>query len=197
MAKLFYRHGTMCSGKSIEIIKIADSYTRQGKNVILLTPSINDRDGVGKIASRMGLQIDGLIIYPDTNILKLVSLNHIIKSLDCVLIDEVQFLKKEQVIQLANIVDELDIPVIGYGLKNTTRNDLFEGSYNMLVYANKIEEVKTTCKFCNKKATMNLLTENGIPKYDAPQIIVEHFDDKVLEFHPVCSIHYKNPPTEK
>src|SRR5690554_5421261 len=189
MAQLFFKHGAMNSGKSIEILKVAHNYEEQNKPVLIFTSGIDDRDEVGYVSSRIGLRRKVIPIFDDTNVYEYVK-NHP-KKLYCVLIDEIQFLKKEHVLQLTRIVDELDIPVMGFGLKNDFQNELFEGSKYMLIYADKIEEMKTICWFCHKKATMNLrVDDNGKPVYTGEQIQIGRNDT----YYPVCRKCHANPP---
>ncbi|MFU0844981.1 MAG: Thymidine kinase [Lacticaseibacillus casei] len=140
----------MNSGKGIEILKVAHNYEEQNKRVILMTSAVDDRAGVGMIASRIGLERTAIPITHETN------LYDIIKATDpkaaCVLIDEAQFLQKHHIFEAARVVDELHIPVMAFGLKNDFRNELFEGSKYLLLYADKIEEMKTICWFCAKKS---------------------------------------------
>ena len=153
MAQLYYRYSTMNAGKSIELIKVAYNYEERGKRVLTLAPSVDDRYGMGLITSRICLQREAVIVNDDTNILDLFIERNDDKKIDCILLDECQFLKKHHVEELAEIVDSYDVPVLAYGLKNDFRNELFEGSYYMLIYADKIEEIKTIC-WCGRKATM-------------------------------------------
>lgn len=153
MAQLYYRYSTMNAGKSIELIKVAYNYEERGKRVLTLAPSVDDRYGMGLITSRIGLQREAVIVNDDTNILDLFIERNDDKKIDCILLDECQFLKKHHVEELAEIVDSYDVPVLAYGLKNDFRNELFEGSYYMLIYADKIEEIKTIC-WCGRKAIM-------------------------------------------
>ncbi len=192
MAQLFFKHGAMNSGKSIEILKVAHNYEEQNKPVLLFTSGIDDRDEVGYVSSRIGLRRKVIPVFDHTNIFEYVKHHHEQnEQLYCVLIDEVQFLKKEQVLQLTNIVDELNIPVMGFGLKNDFQNELFEGSRYMLIYADKIEEMKTICWFCHKKATMNLrVDENNKPVYTGEQIQIGGNDT----YYPVCRRCHGNPP---
>lgn len=166
MAQLYFRYSTMNAGKSTEILKIAHNYEEQNKRALLFTPAIDDRYGRGKITSRMGLQREAHIIGPDTDMVRLAQE----EDPDCVLVDEGQFLTREQVVDLTRIVDELNIPVIVYGLKNDYRNHLFSGSEALLLFADKIEEVKAVCWTCSKKATMLLKYKDGEPVGDGPQI---------------------------
>ena len=191
MAQLYYRYGAMNSGKSIELLKVAYNYEEQGKKVVLFTSGLDNRTKTGEISSRIGNRSEAIAITEDTDIFEIVS------NLDykpaCVLIDEAQFLKKEHVIQLARIVDILDIPVMAFGLKNDFMNELFEGSKYLLLYAEKIEEIKTICWFCAKKATMNLRFHDGKPVYAGEQIQIGGNE----AYYPVCRRHYFNPPLDK
>lgn len=153
MAQLYYRYSTMNAGKSIEVIKVAYNYEERGKRVLALIPGVDDRYGKGMITSRVGLQREATIVNEDTNILEVFMRENNRELVDCVVVDECQFLKKHHVEELVEIVDSFNIPVLAYGLKNDFRNELFEGSYYMLVYADKIEEIKTIC-WCGRKATM-------------------------------------------
>ena len=153
MAQLYFRYSTMNAGKTIELIKVAYNYEERGKRVLVLTPSIDNRYGAGKIASRIGLSRDACLVNDNTNILELFMDEEAKGKIDCVLVDECQFMKKHHIEELSEIVDSLDVPVLAYGLKNDFRNELFEGSYYMLIYADKIEEIKTIC-WCGRKATM-------------------------------------------
>ena len=187
MAQLFFKYGAMNSGKSIDILKVAHNYEEQGKPVVLMTSGVDDRSGRGIIASRIGLERKVKPIMDDTNIYDYV--NKMDRKIYCVLIDEEQFLKKEHVLQLIKIVDELNIPVMAFGLKNDFRNELFEGSKYLLIYADKIEEMKTICWFCPHKATMNLRIHNGKPVYEGEQVQIGGNES----YYPVCRKHYFHP----
>ncbi|GAA0479094.1 thymidine kinase [Alkalibacterium sp. m-11] len=191
MAQLFFRYGAMNSGKSIEILKVAHNYEEQNKPVVLFTSSLDDRDEVGAISSRIGIKRKAIPVNDDTDIFETVK--SMDKSIACVLIDEAQFLKREHVNQLAHIVDELSIPVMAFGLKNDFRNQLFEGSQQLLILADKIEEMKTICWFCHKKAIMNMRMHGGKPVYTGEQIVIGGNES----YYPVCRKHYHNPPMMK
>ncbi|MCZ8515698.1 thymidine kinase [Paenibacillus filicis] len=188
MAQLYFRYGAMNSGKSIEILKVAHNYEEQNKSVLIFTSAIDDRDEVGYVSSRIGLRREAIPICPDTDLIGTVKSQP--NRISCVLVDEVQFLKKEQILQLARIVDELNIPVMGFGLKNDFQNELFEGSKYMLLYADKIEEMKTICWFCERKAIMNLRVDSqGMPVYTGEQIQIGGNDS----YYPVCRRCHANP----
>jgi thymidine kinase len=166
VAKLYFRYGTMNSGKSIDVLKTAHNYEEQGKKVILFSPAIDTRFGEGVIASRIGIQQKAFTIDPGTDIYEVTQR----EAPRCVLVDEAQFLSGEQVGQLCRIVDELGIPVIAYGLRADFQGKLFPGSYELLALADKIEEVKTICWYCEKKAIMNMRCKDGVPVFEGEQI---------------------------
>lgn len=188
MAQLFFKHGAMNSGKTIEILKVAHNYEEQQKPVVLMTSGLDTREAVGVVSSRIGLKREAIPIFHETNVYE--EIKELSYKPYCVLVDESQFLEKEHVIQFAKVVDELDIPVMAFGLKNDFRNELFEGSKYLLLYADKIEELKTICWFCHKKATMNLRMNDNKPVYTGEQIQIGGNES----YFPVCRKHYLNPP---
>ncbi|AIM25249.1 thymidine kinase [Melissococcus plutonius] len=188
MAQLFFRYGAMNSGKTIEILKVAHNYEEQGKPVTIMTSGMDTRDGVGNVSSRIGLCRQATPIFSQTNIFQFVE--HLKDQPYCLLIDEAQFLEKHHVIDLSRIVDKLNIPVMAFGLKNDFRNELFEGSKYLLLYADKIEEIKTICWFCHKKAIMNLHYIDGKPIYEGDQVQIGGNES----YYPVCRYHYFCPP---
>lgn len=191
MAKLYFRYGTMNSGKSLEIIKVAHNYEEQKKRVLILTSAVDTRSGVGSVASRTGFERPAIAIEEDTDVYQLIKDEMLSEKLFCVLVDEAQFLSKGHVIQLAQICDDLDVPVMAFGLKNDFTNHLFEGSEYLLLYADKIEEIKTICWFCDKKATMNLRFSDGKPVYEGEQILIGGNE----QYLPVCRKCYFAPGT--
>ena len=166
MAQLYFRYSTMNAGKSTEVLKIAHNYHEQNKTALLFTPAIDDRYGKGRITSRMGFYKDAIVIDSKADVFAIAKEKHP----DCILVDEGQFLTREQVIEFTKIVDQLNIPVIVYGLKNDFRNHLFTGSEALLLFADKIEEIKAVCWHCAKKATMLIKYKDGIAVNDGPQI---------------------------
>ena len=188
MAKLYFNYGAMQSSKSANLLMVAHNYESQGKEVLLLTPAIDDRRDVGVIHSRVGIESYAYAIFEEDNLLDIV--NEDLKEgmeINCILVDESQFLTREHVIQLSEIADYFKIPVMCYGLKNDFQNRLFEGSEALLLYADKIQEIKTICAkdSCGKKAIMNLRLNDGAPVYDGEQIQI---GDE--EYVPVCRKHY-------
>jgi len=187
VAQLYYRYSTMNAGKSIELIKVAYNYEERNKRVLVLTPSVDDRFGIGVIASRIGVTREAIAVNEDTNILELFMKENKKSPIDCVLVDECQFLKKHHVQELVEIVDSCDVPVLAYGLKNDFQNELFEGSYFMLVYADKIEEIKTIC-WCGRKATMVARILDGKFVKTGEQIVVGGNDMYIS----LCRKHYND-----
>ncbi|WP_124057520.1 thymidine kinase [Vaginisenegalia massiliensis] len=187
MAQFYFKYGAMNSGKSIEIIKVAHNYEEQNKPVQIFTSILDDRVEVGKVASRIGFQRDAIPISPEMDLF--TTIEALTPKRYCILIDEAQFLSKAHVLQLARVVDELNIPVMAFGLKNDFLNELFEGSKYLLLYADKIEEIKTICWFCHKKATMNLRIADGKPVYEGEQIQIGGNES----YYPVCRKCYFNP----
>ena len=187
MAQLYYRYSTMNAGKSIELIKVAYNYEERGQRVMTLLPAIDDRYGVGVITSRIGIQREAMLVKDDTNILELFLAEKEKGNIDCVLIDECQFLRKHHVEELIEIVATFTVPVMAYGLKNDFRNQLFEGSYYMLIYADKIEEIKTIC-WCGRKATMVARVVDGKIVKQGEQIVIGGNDMYVS----LCRKHYND-----
>ena len=187
MAQLYYRYGTMNSGKTIEILKVAYNYEEQGKGVVIMTSALDTRDGVGYVSSRIGMKRPAIAIEETTDIFGYI--RDLPEKPYCVLVDEAQFLKRHHVYDLARVVDELDIPVMAFGLKNDFRNELFEGSKYLLLLADKIDEIKTICQYCKKKATMVLRTQDGVTVYDGEQIQIGGNETYIS----VCRKHYFAP----
>lgn len=186
MAKLFYHYSTMSAGKSMEIIKVAYNYEVQGKKVLTLTSQLDDRYMMGKVWSRTGFEKEAQTFNNSTNLIKLVTA--LSEKPTSILIDEAQFLTKEQVLQLTEIVDNLNITVMSYGLKNDSFNNLFEGSKYLLIYADNIKELKTECWYCHRKAIMNLrFDSSGKPVYEGEQVEIGGSE----KYLPVCRICYK------
>ena len=184
MAKLYYRYGTMQSNKSNQIITTHHQYTTQGKRCLAYTTPVDSRSGHKKIKSRVGLELDAEYITDD--IFEKVKEEHEKEKVYAVLVDEAQFLSKKDIHNLSDIPDYLDIPVIAFGLKTDFRNKLFEGSKILLELADAIDELKTVCQYCNKKATLNMRMRNGIPINVGESIQI---GDE--EYVPVCRKCYK------
>lgn len=190
MAQLVFNYGVMSSGKTIEILKVAHNYEAQGRHIALMTSSLDNRSGRGVIASRIGLKRPAKTIDNDLDLFVYIKRKiKLVGDVACVLIDEAQFMTKRQVLQCAKIVDELHVPVLTFGLKNDFQNNLFEGSQYLLLYADKLIEIKTICAFCTNKATMNLRIHNGQPVYEGDQVQIGGNES----YYPVCRWHYFHP----
>lgn len=165
MAKLYFRYSAMNAGKSTAMLQVAHNYEEQGQQVRLFTAAIDDRFGVGKITSRLGLQRDVETYDAGTNFLAL-------ERVACVLVDEAQFLTVAQVQQLHQLAQVQGVPVICYGLRTDFRGEPFPGSIYLLALADDIEELKNICS-CGKKATMNVrVDENGQRIREGAQISI-------------------------
>lgn len=187
MAQLFFEYGAMGSGKTIELLKVAHNYELQRKKVLLMTPSIDTRSGIGIISSRLGLKRKAVSITKKEDLYKKILQNK--KNYSVVLVDEAQFIEEPQVDQLAKIVDNLNIPVMAFGLRADAFTHLFPGSKRFFEIADKIQEVKTICAFCGKKAIATLRFNNGKPQYKGNQIFIGGNE----AYLPVCRKHWKKP----
>ncbi len=160
MAKLYFKYGTMGSGKSLELIRVSYNYIERGQNILLLSSSLDTRSGKNIIKSRTGIEMSCISIYEDTDISSIFINESLIKNIDCVLIDESQFLKKHHIKQLTEIVDKYNTPVMCYGLRSDYRLEYFEGSAYLMVVSDEIEEIKSICH-CGKKSTVNARIKDG------------------------------------
>ena len=161
MAKLYFYYASMNAGKSSTLLQTAFNYGERGMRVSLWTAALDDRPGFGAISSRIGLSSDAHRYETDTDIEARVLEEHRETELACVLVDEAQFLTKQQVWQLSRLADEANIPVLCYGLRTDFQGELFPGSAALLGIADKLIEMKAVCD-CGRKATMNLrIDENG------------------------------------
>ena len=155
MAQLYFKYGAMGSSKTANALMARFNYEERGQQCLLVKPRIDQRDGERVVVSRIGLKHE-CIYFDELQQLSVMEL----QQNACIIVDEAQFLSREEVRWLARLVDELDIPVMCYGLRSDFKGDLFPGSYELLVMADKIEEVKTIC-WCGKKATFNARFDEG------------------------------------
>jgi thymidine kinase len=182
--KLYFRHGTVGSAKTLNLLAVAHNYRQQGKEVLLLKPEMDIRFGRDQIQSRAGLQMQAdVLIGPTTNLLDL-NFNNV----SCLLVDEAQFLSMEHVDQLREITLTKNIPIICYGLRTDFRTKLFPGSLRLMEIADSIEELKATCFYCNRKSIMNIKHINGKATLDGPTVQLGT-EEKYL---PVCYSCYKS-----
>lgn len=188
MAKLYFYYSTMNAGKSTILLQSAYNYQERGMETLLFTPSIDTRYGEGKITSRIGLTAKAIAFDTSFDIFKYCKeyqKQH--PKLACILVDEAQFLKKQQVSQLSNIVDELNLPVLVYGLRSDYLGEPFEGSIYLLIWADNVIEIKTIC-FCGKKAIMHIRAdENGVVVTAGNQIHIGGNES----YTAVCRKHFK------
>jgi len=184
MSKLYFRYGAMGSGKTIDLLKVAYNYKERGQKVIIFTAKIDNRYEVGKITTRIGIQADALTFDNETNFYR--QIKQLEEKPDCILIDESQFLNRKQVLQLSDVVDFLDIPVICYGLRSDFQMKFFTGSGPLMEIADKVEEIKTICE-CGKKATINMRMINGVPTTTGSQVLIGGNDS----YKSVCRKCYK------
>ncbi len=166
MAKLYFRHGTMNSAKTLNLLAVAHNYRAQGKRVRLMKPRLDDRFGVREISSRAGVKMEADQLVDAASVL---SPDDFV-GLDCVLVDEAQFLSTALVEQLRALTRHPGVPVICYGLRTDFRTRLFDGSRRLLELADSIEEVKVTCQYCNKKAILNLRLVDGVGTSEGAQV---------------------------
>ena len=160
MAKLYFYYASMNAGKSTILLQTAFNYRERGMEPMLFTAGIHDRSGFGIIDSRIGITAEANTFDAATDMRGVVEAEIKTRGVDCVLIDEAQFLAGAQVRQLASVCDELDVPVLAYGLRTDFQGNLFEGSAGLLALADKLVELKAICE-CGRKATMNLRVNDG------------------------------------
>ena len=181
MAQLYFKYGAMGSSKSANALMARFNYEERGQETLLVKPQLDTRDGDHMVRSRIGLEHPCIYFHemqqmPDEELQKYA----------CIIVDEAQFLTKEEVYYLVHLVDDCGIPVICYGLKADFKGELFPGSYQLLVLADKLEEVKTIC-WCGKKANCNArYDDHGIIKEGAQVILGAN--DKYIA---LCRKHFK------
>ncbi|WP_140727947.1 MULTISPECIES: thymidine kinase [Gammaproteobacteria] len=171
MAKLYFYYSAMNAGKTTTLLQSAHNYRERGMRTLILTPKLDHRAGSGVVASRIGLSAEGVPFDQGTDLERLVEADIAAHGrLNCVLVDEAQFLRRAQVWQLSEVVDRLRIPVLCYGLRTDFRGELFEGSQYLLAWADELQEIKTICH-SGSKATMTVrVDEHGHAVQDGPQV---------------------------
>ena len=196
MAKLYFRYGTMGSAKTLNLLAVAHSYQLQKKPVLILKPKLDTRFGSGQVRSRTGLEKPADHLMAPGSRLSSEGL----KGVFCILVDEAQFLSCDVVEHLQTIARDLEIPVICYGLRGDFQTHLFEGSQRLLEVADSIEEIKSTCHYCNKKAIFNLRLVDGRATVEGPQVLLgaeetylptcsRCYDQKLRESSPAPEAH--------
>ena len=187
MAQLYFYYSAMNAGKSTSLLQSAYNYQERGMNVMIFTAAIDNRFGIGKVSSRIGLQMDAHIFDSQFHFTEFFQQALQQDRLDCVLIDEAQFLTKEQVKQLTDIVDNLRIPVLAFGLRTDFLGETFPGSQALLAWADKLVELKTICH-CGRKANFVVrLDEHGNAARGGNQVQIGGNDSYVS----MCRQHFK------
>ncbi|PHM74151.1 thymidine kinase [Xenorhabdus kozodoii] len=186
MAQLYFYYSAMNAGKSTSLLQSSYNYNERGMRTLIFTAEIDTRFGKGKVSSRIGLSTEALLFSLKTNIAELIRRENEVEKVHCVLIDECQFLTKEQVEQLCEIVDYDDIPVLCYGLRTDFQGELFSGSEYLLAWSDKLVELKTICH-CGRKASRVLrFGSDGNVVYDGAQVDIGGNEKYVS----VCRRHY-------
>ena len=174
MAKVYFRYAAMNAGKSTQLLQVRHNYHERHQRTLLLKPHVDNREGEDLIAPRIGnisAKVDA-ILHPDTRVRELVEQDVAVRGrLDCVLVDEAQFMTAAQVLELCQVADFMDIPVMCYGLRADFRAELFPGSGALMALADAIEELKTIC-WCGRKATINARILEGHVLREGPQVLV-------------------------
>jgi len=179
MAKLYFRYGAMGSSKTANAVMVQYNYQERGCRVLMAKPRLENRDGARTVKSRCGLEAECVFVeeIPDMSL----------QGIDCVIVDEAHFLTAEQVRMLVDIVDEHGIPVICYGLRTDFRGEFFEGSRELMRWADTIEEIKTIC-WCGRKATFNARVFDGQVVRQGEQILLGGNESYVS----LCRRHWKS-----
>jgi thymidine kinase len=189
MAKLYFRFGAVGSAKTLNLLAVTHNYQQQNKNVFLMKPKLDTRFGSQDVSSRAGLSKRADLLLSDDSVLD----PELLKGKDCILVDEAQFLSKSVIDQFRMISTVHNIPIICYGLRTDFRGTLFEGSKRLFEVADSLEEVKTTCAFCNRKAIFNLKLVDGKASLTGPTIELGA-EEKYL---PACSNCYRAKTTQQ
>ena len=187
MAQLYFYYSSMNAGKSTHLLQSSYNYKERGLTTAIYTAKIDDRFAQGKVTSRLGIDADAFLFDDDSNMLADIKKKHQETKLDCVLIDEAQFLSTEQVKQLTDVVDLLHIPVLAYGISTEFLGETFSGRAALLAWADKLVELKTICH-CGRKANFVIRQDkNGVPVKGGQQVEVGGNE----RYEPLCRAHFK------
>ncbi|TWT70927.1 thymidine kinase [Crateriforma conspicua] len=193
MAKLYFYYSAMNAGKSTMLLQSAYNYRERGMTPFILSPEIDTREGRSTVSSRIGLSQQAISFTTADNLFAIVQRLVEQGPVDCVLIDEAQFLTRTQVRQLADVCDSLDIPVLTYGLRTDFQGHLFEGSEMLLGWADTLSEIKTICH-CGRKATMNMrIDDQGRAIKHGQQIQIGGNE----RYASVCRLHFQQGMAER
>lgn len=187
MAQLYFYYSAMNAGKSTSLLQSSHNYTEQGMSVLLYTAAVDNRAAKGVIASRIGLTAAAHLFETHSDLfLDIKAQLKVNQPISCVFVDEAQFLSREQVDQLAAVVDLLNIPVLCYGIRSDFQGELFPGSQRLLTIADKLTELKAVCH-CGRKATM-------VIRRDATGAVVKVGEQVVIggndSYESMCRQHY-------
>ncbi len=160
MAKLYFYYSSMNAGKSTDLLRADFNYRERGMRTSLWTSALDTRSGGGRIVSRIGLEAEARAFDLDTDLYGAIAADHAERPIACALVDEAQWLRPDQVWQLARVADDLDVPVLCYGLRTDLRGELFPGAATLLGIADSLVELKAVCR-CGRKATMNLRVDDA------------------------------------
>ncbi|MDJ0711331.1 MAG: thymidine kinase [Woeseiaceae bacterium] len=187
MAKLYFYYSSMNAGKSTSLLQSSYNYKERGMRTLVFAPSFDDRYGAGKVTSRIGLETEAMTFNTDSDLFAIAKASHMETSLHCVLVDEAQFLTKDQVFQLSEVTDKLNIPVLAYGLRTDFQGEPFEGSKYLLAWSDNLKELKAICH-CGTKATMVIrMDESGNAVTEGSQVEIGGNDRYVS----MCRKHFK------
>lgn len=180
MATLYFRYGTMNSSKSAQLLMVHHNYKEQGKTAVVFKSSLDTRSGNFVGSRAINTEVEAILV----GLLEVGTMFEYVKEHrpDCVLVDEVQFMSEEQIDELGKIVDLLDTPVIAYGLLTDFQSNLFSGSRRLIEIGARLEEIKTVCWDCSRRAAFNMRIQDGVPVFDGEQIMIGGND----EYKPVC-----------
>ena len=170
MAKLFFYYSSMNAGKTTILLQSAHNYRERGMTPLLFTPKLDDRYGVGVIKSRIGLEARAIIFDADDDLFETTRSRLEEENIHCVLVDESQFLTRDQVFQLSEIVDRLEIPVLCFGLRTDFRGELFEGSHYLLAWSDELKEIKTICHTGRKANFVVRVDDEGYAVKEGAQV---------------------------
>ncbi|TDQ66914.1 thymidine kinase [Maritalea mobilis] len=204
MAKLYFSYAAMNAGKSTILLQAAHNYQERGMNALLYTSALYAEGGVGKISSRIGLDVEANLYRQEDNLLEQIVAANKQEKVDCIFVDEAQFLTSKQVWQLARVSDHMNIPVMCYGLRTDFQGKLFEGSAELLAIADILREIRTICE-CGRKATMVVrFDEHGQPMREGDQVSIgkeiyvsmcrKHWEEKMRDPAVITAFRLESNP---
>lgn len=192
MAQLHFFYASMNAGKSTHLLQANYNYVQGGMRTLLLTSALDNRFGVNRISSRLGVSAEALGVTPGDDLMEIFRQQWAQGRIDCVMVDESQFLTEAQVLALSDVVDQYDVPVMCYGLRNDFLGKPFEGSLTLMAIADELTAITSVC-FCGKPATMVVRTdgEHRVMKGGEQVAIEETGEQSHVRYHSVCRRHFK------